>query len=42
MDANGLFEIKKVAEAALLKYGDYRPWRRQVLLNIERIHATAL
>ena len=35
-------QVAPAYEAALSKYGDYRPWRRQVLLNIDRIHATAL
>jgi len=29
-------------EAGLSKYGEYRPWRRLVLTNIERVYATAL
>jgi glyoxylase-like metal-dependent hydrolase (beta-lactamase superfamily II) len=29
-------------EQGLSKYGEYRPWRRLVLGNIERVHATAL
>jgi glyoxylase-like metal-dependent hydrolase (beta-lactamase superfamily II) len=29
-------------EARFSTYGDYRPWRRLVLGNVERIHATAL
>ena len=29
-------------EQGFSTYGDYRPWRRLVLTNIERVYATAL
>jgi glyoxylase-like metal-dependent hydrolase (beta-lactamase superfamily II) len=35
-------QIAPQYEQGLSRYGDYRPWRRLVLTNIERIYATVL